>query len=88
METILKVQATKVHLIFGLTKVDKQVLDKLLSRVQKSMLTTGFQQFCQVDCFSSSVGTELLWCHVIFSHAHASTVVQEKFFNPTLSQAF
>jgi len=65
--------------------VDKQALDKLLSRVQKSV---PLQQFFPVDCFSSSVGAELLWRHVIFSHAHASTVAQERFFNPTLSQAY
>ena len=49
------------------------------------MPTTGLQQFWVPD---STINSEILWCHVIFSHMHASTLVQEKFFNPTLAQYY
>lgn len=69
--------------------LDKQSLNKLLNQVKKSVPNTGLQQFWVSNCpESSTINSEILWRHVIFSHMHASTLVQENFFNPTLAQCF
>jgi len=40
------------------------------------------------NCSAGCVNSEILWQHVIFSHAHASTMVQENFFTPALAQCY
>ena len=68
--------------------LNKQSLNKLLSQVQKSVPSTGLQQFWVSNCPDSTINYEILWRHVIFSHIHASTLVQENFFNPTLARCY
>ena len=70
--------------------LNKQSLNKLLSEVQKSVPNTGLQQFWVSNCPDSTINYEILWRHVIFSHMalHASTLVQENFYNPTLAQCY
>ena len=68
--------------------LNKQSLNKLLSQVQKSVPNTGLQQFWVSNCPNSTINYEILWRHVIFSHMHASSLVQENFYNPTLAQCY
>ena len=68
--------------------MNKQSLDKLLSQIQKSVPNTGLKQLWVSNCPDSTINYEILWRHVIFSHMHASTLVQENFFNPTLAQCY
>lgn len=68
--------------------LDKESLSTLLSQVQKSVPNTGLQQFWLSNCPDSTINSEMLWHHVIFSHMHASTLMQENFFNPTLAQCY
>ena len=68
--------------------LNKQSLNKLLSQVQKSVPSTGLQQFWVLNCPSSTINYEMLWRHVIFSHMHASSLVQENFYNPKLAQYY
>ena len=71
--------------------LDKESLNTLLNRLQKTVPYTGLQQFWGSNSTSHSAGcvnSEILWHHVIFSHAHASTMVQDNFFTPTLAQCY
>ena len=52
---------------------DKQSLSKLLNQVQKSVPNTWLQQFWVSNCPDSTINSEMLWYHVVFSHIHAST---------------
>ena len=55
----------------------KQRLQQLMVRLEKTVPNTGVIQFWQPGHSGSQVHVETLWQHVIFSHQHASTVVQE-----------
>ena len=68
--------------------LNKQLLNKLLSQIQKSVPNTGLQQFWVWNCPNSIINYEILWRHVIFSHMHASSLVQENYYNPTLAQSY
>ena len=68
--------------------LNKQSRNKLSSQVQKSVPNTGLQQFWVSNCCDSTINGEILWRHVIFSHMHASTLVQENFYSPTLAQCY
>ena len=63
---------------------EHQVLNKLLSEVQKSVP----HWVAAIYCPDSTINYEILWRHVIFSHMHASTLVQENFYNPMLAQCY
>ena len=58
----------------------KEILQQLMVRLEKTVPNTGLMQFWQPGHSGSQVHVETLWQHVIFSHQHASTAVQENFF--------
>ena len=62
-------------------------MDRLLARIEKSVPTTGLQQFWQIKALGVEV-PQMLWNHVIFSHQHFSTVIRDKFFTPTVAQCY
>lgn len=66
-------------------------LTKLLNRVQRSLPSTGLQQFwAQTSEHLSHNNGEhsKLWGNVIFWHENATTVSQDKFYVPTAAQCF
>ena len=66
----------------------KERLQQLVVHLEKTVPNTGLMQFWQPGHSGSQVHIETLWQHVIFSHQHASTVVQEKFFVPEVAQCY
>ena len=65
----------------------KESLDRLLARIEKSVPTTGLPQFWRIKGLGVEV-PQMLLNHVIFSHQHFSTVVQDKFCTPTVAQCY
>ena len=65
----------------------KESLDRLLVRIEKSVPTTGLQQFWLTKAPGDEV-PQILWNYVIFSHKHFSTVMRDKFFTPTIAQCY
>ena len=64
-------------------------LMNLLNRVQKSLRTSGLQQFWQNSSQyeSHDIGEHSkLWGNVIFWHENATTISQDKFYVPTTVQ--
>ena len=73
-----------------LRTANMDTVNKLLESVEKSIPSTGFQQFWRSKASDEPVGidyTESLsfWCHVIFCHATVSSTAPRKYFIPTLA---
>ena len=68
--------------------VNMGAVNKLLESVEKSIPSTGLQQFWRGKTSDESVAieyTESLWSHVIFCHATISSTAPSKYFIPTLA---
>ena len=64
----------------------KELLDRLLVRIEKSVLTTGLQQFWLTKAPGVEV-PQILWNCVNFSQKLFSTVKQDKFLHQLLHSA-
>ena len=65
-------------------------VNKLLESVEKSIPSTGLQQFWRSKASDEPIGIEYteslsLWSHVIFYHATVSSTAPHKYFIPTLA---
>ena len=68
--------------------VNMHAVNKLLESVEKSIPSTGLQQFWRSKIPDESVGiknTESLWSHVIFCHVTVSSTAPSKYFIPILA---
>ena len=69
--------------------LDKHSMDNLLCHVLESIPNTDLQQFWESNTSSdSSINHETLQRFVIFSHAHASSMAQHKFYDLTMPQCY
>ena len=69
--------------------LDKHSMDNLLCHVLEFIPNTGFQQFWESNTSSDrSINPETLWRFVVFSHGHALSMAQHKFYDLTIPQYY